>query len=65
MTIALDVAQTFRHEALLYRGDDDFVRAQVTRYRDAGVTNLIVRPVGDDKVGTLKKLRAIVDEVTG
>jgi len=49
-------------EATTLCGDEEFVRAQVTRYRDAGVTNLIVRPIGDDKVGTLKKLRAIVDE---
>ena len=52
-------------EATSLCGDDDFVRNQVARYRYAGVTNLIVRPVGDDRIGTLKKLRAIVDEVCG
>jgi F420-dependent oxidoreductase-like protein len=44
-------------------GDEDFVRAQVTRYRDAGVTDLVVRPVGDDRAGTLRALVEIVREL--
>lgn len=50
-------------EAVSLCGDEDFVRAQVARYRDAGVTNLVIRPVGDDHPGTLRALRRIVDEV--
>jgi F420-dependent oxidoreductase-like protein len=50
-------------EATSLCGDEAFVRSQIARYRDAGVTNLIVRPVGPDKPGTLRRLRALADEV--
>jgi F420-dependent oxidoreductase-like protein len=46
-------------------GDEAFVRAQVRSYRDAGVTTLLARPVGDDAAGDLARLRTIIDEETG
>jgi hypothetical protein len=44
-------------------GTEDFVRKQLARYRDAGVTNLVVAPAGDDRPGTLRQVRALVDEL--
>lgn len=49
-------------EATTLCGDEAFVRAQVRRYRDAGVTTLMVRPVGDDMAGDLATMRRIIDE---
>jgi F420-dependent oxidoreductase-like protein len=43
-------------------GDEEFVRKQVRRYRAAGVTNLIVRPVGDDPSESLRRLCEIVHD---
>lgn len=51
-------------EATSLCGDEDFVRAQVVRYRDAGATNLLVRPIGPDKIGTLHSLREIVADLS-
>lgn len=40
------------------------VRERVAAYRDAGVTMLNIRPLGDDPVATVAAMRTICDEVT-
>jgi F420-dependent oxidoreductase-like protein len=44
-------------------GDEAFVRNQIRRYRDAGVTTLLVRTVGDDPIGDLAIVRSILDDL--
>lgn len=44
-------------------GDRDYVAARVRDYADAGVTNLVVRAIGPDRIGSLRELRSIVDEL--
>ncbi|MEY2975026.1 MAG: hypothetical protein RIR49_1446 [Actinomycetota bacterium] len=37
------------------------IRERLAAYREAGVTHLSVTPVGDDPVGTVERLRALID----
>ena len=48
-------------EAATLCGSASYVAERIDRYRAAGVTILNVRPAGDDPVGTIAALRAIVD----
>ncbi|HEX9530585.1 MAG TPA: LLM class F420-dependent oxidoreductase [Acidimicrobiales bacterium] len=41
-------------------GDEGQVREQIQAYRDAGVTRLSVRPVGEDVLGLIEKVRGWV-----
>lgn len=42
-------------------GDEGFVRDRVLAYKEAGVTRLSIRPVGDDPLALIEKVRAWVD----
>jgi hypothetical protein len=42
-------------------GDEGYVRDRLGAYRDQGVTVLQVEPVGEDPLGDLRRLRAILD----
>ena len=42
-------------------GDEGYIRDRLSAYRDQGVTVLQVEPVGDDPLGDLRRLRAVVD----
>jgi F420-dependent oxidoreductase-like protein len=49
-------------EATSLVGPEGYVRERIAAYRDAGVTNLMVRPAVDP-VGTVTTMRALVDDV--
>jgi F420-dependent oxidoreductase-like protein len=52
-------AEMLEHTNLV--GPPGHVRERIAAYKEAGVTHLQVNPVGPDPVGTIEKLRALVD----
>jgi F420-dependent oxidoreductase-like protein len=42
-------------------GPEGYVKERLAAYKEAGVTVLSINPVGDDPVGTVEKLREMVD----
>lgn len=42
-------------------GDEGYIRDRLSAYRDQGVTVLQVEPVGEDPLGDLRRLRALLD----
>jgi hypothetical protein len=42
-------------------GPAGYVKERIAAYREAGVTMLSVNPVGPDPVGTIEKLRSLID----
>jgi F420-dependent oxidoreductase-like protein len=51
-------------EASTLCGPEKRVREQMRRYRKAGVTNLLISPVGDDPDATMAAVRRIADEIS-
>jgi F420-dependent oxidoreductase-like protein len=47
-------------EAITVCGPVSYVRDRIAAYRAAGVTNLIVNPIGDDPVATFARVRELV-----
>jgi F420-dependent oxidoreductase-like protein len=50
-------------ELTTFVGPRGLVRERVEAFRSAGVTTLLVEPVGDDPVGSIEAMRSILDEL--
>ncbi|WP_114423134.1 LLM class F420-dependent oxidoreductase [Nocardioides houyundeii] len=48
-------------EATNLVGPRDYVLDRIAAYREAGVTNLMIKPAGDDPVTTVREMRDLVD----
>lgn len=50
-------------ERLNLVGDSGFVKERVRAYEEAGVNTLMVSPVGDDPLGSFRRLRSMIDNL--
>ena len=48
-------------EATSLCGDEGYVKERIGAYREAGVTNLMITPIGDDPVAIIETLRRLAD----